>query len=418
MKSVITGKWYYGWNIVIVTSLITMLTVGTRLGAGPFFHPMLDSLGISRTMLSSIFSVSMIVYGIGMPIAGYMVDKLGTRFVLLTGAVMIVISTVWVVSSNEPVTFTIAYGILLSLGLSFTSQIAVTPIVSKWFTRQRVKALFYLSTGSMAGIAIMNPIFTFAIEWVGWKTTMLLLAGLFLVLIAASTLILSDNAPVNTDLLPGQPVIERTDLSAPIISINKWTDALATRPFWQITFGLFTCGISMNLLGSHGVPMLMDHGFDEHTASFGIGLLGLVAMISSVLLGNLSDKIPKRLMLSSIYIFRGVEFLLLVLVMSEWQLYTVSAFGGLVWAGSTALSSSILGTQYGLRWLGILYGWSYFIHQIGGAVGVYAAGWGYEFFGTHLFAFGTAAGLSVLAGLVCLWLPTNDGRSVRKEVVR
>ncbi|UUZ93475.1 hypothetical protein LJK87_01455 [Paenibacillus sp. P25] len=244
----------------------------------------------------------------------------------------------------------------------------------------------------------------------------LLLAGLFFALIVGSTLIINDDAPVNTDLLPGQIMMNRTDLSAPMISLDKWTDVLATRPFWQIAFGLFACGFSMNLLGSHGVPMLMDHGFHEHTASFSIGLLGLIAMISSVLLGNLSDLISKRLMLSCIYIFRGVEFLLIVLVMSEWQLHLVSAFGGLVWAGSTALSSAILGTVYGLRWLGILYGWSYFIHQIGGAVGVYAAGWGYEFFGTHLFAFGTAAGLSGLAGLVCLLLPicSTNRISVRK----
>lgn len=147
MQSANQKHWYYGWNIVITTSLITMLTVGTRLGAGPFFNPMLESLGISRTLLSFIFAVSMTAYGIGMPIAGYLVDKLGTRFVLLSGAVMIVISTIWAVCSNGPVSFTIAYGILLSLGLSFTSPIALTPIVSKWFTRQRGKALFYLSTG-------------------------------------------------------------------------------------------------------------------------------------------------------------------------------------------------------------------------------------------------------------------------------
>jgi MFS family permease len=414
MKPAILRKWYYGWNIVIVTSLITMLTVGSRYGAGPFFQPMLNSLGISRTLLSSIFAISMIVYGIAMPIAGYLVDKLGTRFVLLAGAVLIVVSIGWTVGSHDPVSFTFAYGVLLSLGLAFTSPIAVTPIVSKWFTRQRGRALFYLSTGSMAGIAIMNPVFTFAIEWVGWKTTMLLLAGLFVVLIAVSTLFLSDDAPVDTDLLPGQVKMNRTEVSASVTPLSTWTDALKTRPFWQISFGLFACGFIMNLLGSHGVPMLMDHGFHEHTASFGIGLLGLVAVISSVFLGHLSDRISKRLMLSSIYLFRGVEFLLIVLVMSEWQLYMVSAFGGLVWAGSTALSSALLGTLYGVRWLGILYGWTYFIHQIGGAVGVYAAGWGYEYFETHLFAFGTAAILSALAGIVCLQLPANHRVSAGK----
>lgn len=407
MKQVSAGKWYFGWNIVIVTSMITMLTVGTRLGAGPFFMPMLDSLGISRTHLSAIFAVSMIVYGIGMPIAGYLVGQLSTRFVLLAGAAIIAVSTVWTICTNDLISFTFAYGILLSLGLSFTSPIAVTPIVSKWFTRQRGKALFYLSTGSMGGIAIMTPAFSFMIQWVGWRATLLLLAALFLVLIVPSALNLSDDAPVNTDLLPGQIMTNRIADSTPMISLEKWTDALMTRPFWQITVGLFVCGFSMNLLGSQGVPMLMDHGFHEHTASFGVGLLGLVAMVNSVFLGELSDRIPKKSLLSIIYFFRGAEFLLIVFVMSAWQLYTVSALGGIVWAGSTALSSAILGTVYGLRWLGILYGWSYFIHQIGGAVGVLAAGWGYEIWGTHFFSFGTATGLLALAGLVCLRLPKS-----------
>ncbi len=251
----------------------------------------------------------------------------------------------------------------------------------------------------------MTPAFTSMIEWVGWRATLLLLAVLFLVLILPSGLILSDDAPVNTDLLPGQIMTNRIDVSEPMISLDRWTDALVTRPFWQITFGLFVCGFSMNLLGSHGVPMLTDHGFHEQTASFSVGLIGLVAMISSVFLGELSDRISKRSLLSVIYIFRGAEFLLIVLTMSAWQLYAVSAFGGLVWAGSTALSSAILGTLYGLRWLGVLYGWSYFIHQIGGAVGVFAAGWGYEVFGTHFFSFGIASGLLALASFVCLRLP-------------
>ncbi|WP_312029579.1 MFS transporter [Paenibacillus sedimenti] len=244
MRPANAGKWYFGWNIVIVTSMITMLTVGTRLGAGPFFKPMLDSLGISRTLLSSIFAVSMIVYGIGMPIAGYPVGQLGTRFVLLAGTAIIAVSTVWTVCTTDPVSFTLAYGILLSFGLSFTSPIAVTPIVSKWFTRQRGKALFYLSTGAMGGIATMTPAFTSMIEWVGWRITLLLLAGLFLVLIVPSTLILSDDAPVYTDLLPGQIKTNRTDISAPMISLNKWTDALVTRPFLQISMAI-VCGVGL-----------------------------------------------------------------------------------------------------------------------------------------------------------------------------
>src|SRR5690606_34326260 len=66
-------------------------------------------------------------------------------------------------------------------------------------------------------------------------------------------------------------------------------DALQSAQFWKIVIGLFACGYSMNLLGTHGVPMLMDHGFDAMTGSFGIGLIGFAAIFSTLVLGRLSD---------------------------------------------------------------------------------------------------------------------------------
>lgn len=30
-------RWYYGWNIVAGATVLTLLTVGMRLGIGPFF---------------------------------------------------------------------------------------------------------------------------------------------------------------------------------------------------------------------------------------------------------------------------------------------------------------------------------------------------------------------------------------------
>jgi MFS family permease len=403
------GRWYFGWNIVAVAFVITLLTVGTRMGIGPFFKPVLDDLGVSRTLLSFIVAVSMLVYGIGMPLAGKLLDKFGTRFVLLTGVFCVVASIIWVFFSHDAVNFFLSFGVLLSLGLSFTSPVALTPVVSRWFTRQRGKALFYLATGAMAGIAVMTPVFTMFINMVGWRYTLLLFAGLFILLTVPSALfVIRDDAPEGTDQSPGQTSTSPTAAGASgFVTLSGWTEALRTRAFWQVAFGLFVCGYSMNMLGSHGVPMLTDHGFNDMTASMGVGLIGIVAVFSTVFLGSFSDRIPRKNMLALIYFIRGLGFLGLVLAMTTWQLYLVSFIGGLVWAGSTALSSAILGDVYGVRWLGILYGWAYFGHQVGAAIGSFLGGWGYEAFGTHLFAFGSAGLLLVLASIVSVQLPSQ-----------
>jgi MFS family permease len=185
----------------------------------------------------------------------------------------------------------------------------------------------------------------------------------------------------------------------------SFREAVRTVPFLQVCFGLFACGFSMNLLGTHGMPMLMDHGFDATTSSLGIGLIGLVAIFSTLVLGRLSDSVPRRNILAAIYFVRGLGFFALLVVGTHWELYAATSIGGLVWAGSVAMSSAILADVYGVRLVGILYGWAYVGHQVGGFISSWLGGWGYETFGTHWVAFGAAGVLLIAAAAVSLRLP-------------
>ena len=161
----------------------------------------------------------------------------------------------------------------------------------------------------------------------------------------------------------------------------------------------------MNLLGTHGMPMLMDHGFDAMTSSYGIGLIGLVAIFGTLIMGRLADRLPRRNILAAIYFIRGLGFLALLVVGTHFELYIAASIGGLVWAGSIALSSAILADLYGVRLVGILYGWAYLSHQIGATFSSWLGGWGYETFGTHWIAFGLAAVLLFGATAISLKLP-------------
>ena len=268
-------RWYFGWNIVAAATLLTLLTAGMRLGIGPFFLPMSRDLGFSRSLLSSIIGVGVLCYGLAMALAGYLVGRLGTRFVLLLGTAFVIVSTIWTVVARTPLSFMLAFGVLLSVGLGFASPVALTPIISRWFTRQRGMALFFLSTGSMAGIALMTPVLTLSIHWLRWQTTLVGYAIVFAVVTIPSALfIMRDDAPPNADLLPEQ-ISAQNAATTKIRQSLRFSAAVRTAPFLKIALGLFACGFSMNLLGAHGVPMLMDHGFDAMTSSLGIGIIGL-----------------------------------------------------------------------------------------------------------------------------------------------
>ncbi len=412
------GDWYFGWNIVAAAAVLTLLTVGMRMGIGPFFLPMVRDLGFSRSLLSSIIAIGMLCYGLGMPVAGYLVARMGTRPVLLLGNAIVVAASIWTVNARDPVSFMLSFGVLLSIGLALASPITLTPVLTRWFVRRRGKALFFLSTGSMAGIAVMTPLLTSSIQAVGWQATILGFAAIYtLFTVPLALFVIRDNAPPHADQT-SEYIASRPAGAHPAPESLTLRQAMHTAPFWKITLGLFACGFSMNLLGTHGVPMLMDHGFDPTTSSLGIGLIGLVAIFSTLVLGNMSDKVPRKKMLSAIYFVRGLGFFALLVVGTHWELYIAASIGGIVWAGSIAMSSAILADIYGVRLVGVLYGCSYLGHQVGAMISSWLGGWGYETFGTHWVAFGSAGVLLLIAAFIALRLPSREFTLMAPQMMR
>ena len=394
------SPWYFGWNIVIAASFLTLLSSGLRMSMGVFFLPIANDLNFSRSVLSGIIAIGMLFSGIAMPISGYLVGKYGTRFVLILGSIIIIISTVWSANSTDYWNFFLSFGVALSFGTSFVGSVSFTPIVARWFIKRRGLALFILSTGSMAGIAVMLPVFAFFIPIYGWQTTLISFAVIFMIIALPIALFIMKDNQSEIEVSGIEPVINQK-----IEPSIKLIDVLKTRPFWQLSFGLFTCGFSMNLLGTHGVPMLTDHGFDPIISSNGIGLIGLVAIFSTLVLGYLSDIVQRKNILMMVYLIRGLGFIALVLASTKWQLFTIAAVGGLVWAGALSMSGAITADIYGVKIVGLLSGLTYLGHQIGAMIGSWLGGWAYDHLHTHLVAFGTASILLLLAAFSAYHLP-------------
>ncbi|MBN6886746.1 MFS family permease [Cytobacillus horneckiae] len=335
------GRIYYGWYIVFSASIIVLLSMGLRMGIGPFVNPMIFDLGLTRTEFSLILAVGMIVYGLGMPLAGYILKYYSTRFVLITGLIIFCVSVICTITSNGIISFLLSFGILFSLGLSFLSNITLAPIICKWFVQQRGKALFYLSTGGMAGMAIMTPVEFTLIQAVGWKHSLLILGGVFVCIVLPSAIfIMKEDAPAEAN----DDSKRMSDQSRYMLDKITWKDAIKNR-------------------------------------------------------------YPRKNILFWVYFVRGMGILGLVFVETPAQLFFVAVTGGLVWAGSIALSSAILSDFYGVHLLAMLNGWAFFGHQVGGAIGSFLGGWGFETFGTHILAFGSAAFISLIASFASFALP-------------
>ncbi len=389
----------HAWHIVAAGFLVSMLTSGVRFATGPFMASMMADFGLTHTQFSAVVAASMLVYGLFMPVAGRLTDLLGGRLVLIAGGVLLSLSLAVTATTHSTAVLVLSFAFLASVGFAAASQVSLAAVVGRWFVKRRGLAMTFLSSGAMSGIAVMTPLSAVLIERLDWRSTMLLFAAVTFVMVLLSA------AAVGR-----QPTEAAGSGAAPSSSQAEWRKALGARPFWMLVASFFACGFSMNLLGTHGVPMLEHHGFPAVTAAFGIGLIGLISVFGSLAIGAASDRLGRNVFLALIYAVRGLGFLALVFVGREWELYAVAAVGGLVWAGSSAMTSAMTADLFGARSVGTLFGLIYLGHQVGAAAGSYLGGWGFDTYGSYLMPFALTSAILLAAAYIALRTPGGVDR--------
>jgi MFS family permease len=189
--------------------------------------------------------------------------------------------------------------------------------------------------------------------------------------------------------------------------------AATTVAFWQLAGSFFTCGFSMSLVSSHGVPMLTDHGFTPLFASWTFGVLGGGSMFFTLLLGPVSDRFGRRRVLAAIYGGRAAVFAALFLIRDNPVAMLLVAFiGGITLAGSMSMTSALTADIYGRFSVGTILGAIFLVHQTGAALGSWAAGALFEATGGYGLVYAIACTVLVIAALVSVRIDA-DGRQVR-----
>jgi MFS family permease len=288
--------------------------------------------------------------------------------------------------------------VLIALGLAATGHVAGAAIVARWFVRRRATALSVLGGASMAGMSLLVPVAMWLILRVGWRATYAVMGLAIFVVITPLIIWVVRDSPealgLTADGIPPGPVpagpapVERTAVST----------ALQTLPFWQLCGGMFSCGFSMSLLASHGVPMLTDHGYHEMVASSAMGLLGFSSMAGALVLGAIADRWGRRPILAWLYGSRALIFAALFLVHdSPGALMVITVLGGASLSGSLAMTSALSADIFGRFSVGSIFGTIFLVHQAGAASGAWLGGILFETGGGYGAAF-TVAIVQLLAG--------------------
>ena len=134
-----------------------------------------------------------------------------------------------------------------------------------------------------------------------------------------------------------------------------------------------------------------------------LSLIGFFNIIGSLLSGYLSTKMSKKIILSAIYLLRGVSICLFIFTpASTLSSVIFGASFGFLWLSTVPATSGIVAHIFGTKYLGLLYGIVFLSHQIGSFFGAYLGGLFYDMHGSYDYAWYLAIALSIFAGLIHL----------------
>ena len=403
---------FYGWRITATFAVMVFASAGIRHAVGPFLKPMVADLQVDRGSFSLVIALGLFLYGAFMPVVGALVDRVGARLVTTAGCVVLAAALVLTAFCRTIWEVAAVYGVLAAVGLAATGPVVANAVVSRWFITRRGTAVSVLGSAAMGGMSLMVPTVAWLILTFGWRTAYIAIGVFVLACLLPLCLLVIRDSPEAMGLEP-DGAIRATSAPPPTISRTPIATAATTVAFWQLSGSFFTCGFSMSLLSSHGVPMLTDHGYTPLFASWTFGVLGGGSILFTLLLGPASDRFGRRPVLASIYGGRALVFAALFLIRDQPALMLAIAFiGGLTLAGSLSMTSALTADIYGRFSVGTILGAIFLVHQTGAAIGSWAAGALFEATGGYGVMYAIACTVLVAAALVSLRIDA-EGRQVR-----
>ncbi len=401
---------FYGWVIVGIGVISTVLIYGTRHSFSIFFPHILAEFGWNRGDTAFMFSLNLFVYGLVSPFAGSLGDRWKAKWVVLIGSVVLVLALAGCAFASELWHFYLLFGFLVPAGTSFSGWPLLGPTLAKWFTERRGLALGIGQSGS--GLAyVMYGIFAdFLITHLGWRFAYLVFAGILAAVLVPVYLFLFYSRPEDKRLKSyggdAALVLPTSDKMAQ--SDGGWTlaRALKTRQLWLMALSQFLFwGIASYLVLAHQVKFALEAGYTSTFAAFIYSLFG-VFMSLGLLSGFISDRLGREWTMTLSVLLPLVAFLALLSVhdaSQPWLLYVFAIGGGFGAGLYLPTFNASLADMYHGKHFGAIVGITLAGFGTGGVIGPWLGGYIYDRTGSYTSAFIFSIVCLVLS-LIVFWL--------------
>jgi MFS family permease len=387
--------------IVICGCLVALLSFGPRSALGLFLTPMSQENHWGRDVFSLALAVQNLLWGAAQPLAGAVADRFGTLRVMAVGAVLYALGLLLMAVSHSAAMLDLSAGVLIGFGLAGCSFTTVLAAFGKLLPEQWRSLAFGAGTAAGSfGQFLFSPLAAALSDGFGWQGALVIFAALCFTMLPLSLALATPPSAAASGATPSQTITQAL------------SEALRHRSYLLLVLGFFTCGFQLAFITIHMPAYLVDKGLSAYVGSWTVGVIGLFNIVGALGAGWLGGRMPKRYILSAIYLIRAVDVLVFIMLpVTPTSAIVFGAVMGLMWLSTVPPTNGLIAMMFGTRWFAMLAGFAFFSHQVGSFLGVWLGGYAYEHTGSYDIVWWLSILFGVLSAVVNLPI-------IEKPVVR
>ncbi len=390
--------------ILIAGCIILMLGFSIRASFGVFQIPIATEFNWVRSDFSLAIAIQNLAWGIGQPIFGALAERFGDRKAIIAGAVLYAAGLVLSSFAVTPGAHQF-YNILIGFGIAGTGFGVILAVVGRAASAENRSLTLGIATAAgSAGQVFGAPLAEFLLQSYPWQTVFLIFAVIILCSLFALPFLRSPKLATRAEL----------EESMGTVLIRAFKDP----SFSLIFLGFFSCGYQLAFITAHFPAFItevcgpIDPGGSlaalgiTTTSALGaaaISVIGLANIVGTITAGWLGRKYSKKYLLAGIYTARTIVAAAFIIVpMTPATVLLFSLAMGSLWLATVPLTSGLVAHIYGLRYMGTLYGFVFFSHQLGSFLGVWLGGRMYDLTGSYTMVWWIGVGVGALSAIVHL----------------
>lgn len=390
---------FYGWVVTWSAFTVLAVTYGVQFSFGVFIPEIVEETGWSRTQLSLVISLYILVYGLLSGATGVVTDRIGPRKVIFAGGVFLGVGYVLAAASQELWQFLGALALVAAIGMS-ASFVPCAATVTRWFERDRGKALGLATSGGSFGGFLIPPIAGILTGSLGWRGTYVVLAvSTTALLTLAAYLMLRDPSEKGLSV----DGVDRDGVTPAASADPEWGytrgEAMRTPEFWVTGAVFFFTWLAVFMPLVHLIPFAEDLGISKAAASTMISAVGIGGLLGRTATGVISDRIGRLPSLAAVLTIQVVAFAVFATSSELAILFPTAAAFGFGYGGTTTMFPAIYSDQFGQAHIGAIVGAVFAVAGSAAAFGPAIAGYLYDLTDSYRLAFAIGGAFN-LVGLL------------------